>query len=448
MLYIKTDIIQTEWLKYILSEFKRIQCFQSDIQISGLNEALPADARVIYYTEKPVGQVNIVNRSRVLPEGDILQVSLELYVIRATYCEDRLFYLPYDLFWNAFVFLSRLEEYVLAGRNKSVHSHCILHPRQDKATFAVPVVNILFEKLENLIRLEFPDLPFGDGNKPVIDLSHDVDYLSKSMPFMLKQTVLNLYDILGTLRRPRDCGKTIRKAAEFIFRRTSYWTFEYWEELEKRMDVRSIFYIHAKARRNPLTWLIDPNYDLARFTRLQDKLRQLVADGFTIGLHGSYFSAVDGALMRREKAILEEVIGKPVKRGRQHWLRYVENATPYIIDDVFEVDSTLGWNDRVGFRNGCASAFHPYDHRDRRPFKHIEIPQVIMDFNIYQSLAVENMEFVNRSIQVLDRAVKRKKAHIAISWHDRSCTADYNWHGTYEHIINEYIGPWKKKGRL
>ncbi len=440
-LFIKTDISHRGWLEYILSEFIRIQSFNAAILIMGLEDPLPEQAHVLYYSTEVHGHINLYNCQQVLPATDILQVELELFLIQASSTEDTRFYYPFDLFWNAFVFLSRLEEYLSVQKNKKIHSHCILHPRSDKASFAIPVVNVLFSKLEQLIRKEFPQLSFGEGAKPVIELAHDVDYLFKTFPFMAKQTILNLYDVYRTLNHPQDCLKTLQKTVEFLFRRQSYWTFEYWEELEKKLNVRSIFYVHAKVRRNLLTWLVDPNYDLEHYPRLQEKLKQLSADGFAIGLHGSYYSAVDLDLLKREKEVLEGVLGKPVSQTRQHWLRYVEGKTPFIHDAVFRMDSTLGWNDRVGFRNGCSSAFYPYDHVHQRAFTFLEIPQVIMDFNIYQSLSLENMEFVNRAVQVLERALKYKSAYVSISWHDRACTRDYNWHKTYEYIVKGFVVP-------
>ena len=49
----------------------------------------------------------------------------------------------YDIFWNAFVFLSRLEEYWKEKNKKQIKSYVKNHPRKEKATFDVPVVNNL-----------------------------------------------------------------------------------------------------------------------------------------------------------------------------------------------------------------------------------------------------------------------------------------------------------------
>ncbi len=444
VLYIVTDTPDTRWLEYIVAEFKRINLCEADIQVMSFfgHEAI-VSVNKIFYCASSVPGFCVPARSQVLPNGKIHYVKGDLYALDQTTTEDKRFACSYDIFWNAFVFLSRMEEYLLVQRHRSSLSHRILHPRTDKRSLTIPVVNLIFNHLESLIKTHFPTIFFGVSVQPKIEFSHDIDYLSKSLQFMAKQSILNAYDIVRFFPRFRDMGKSFMKSVAFLFSRPSYWTFEYWEEVEKRFHTRSIFYIHAKAvKKNFLTWIIDPNYDLLNHPRLQKKLRQLVKDGFEVGLHGSYLSAVDEDIMAKEKAILENVLGQPVTKVRQHWLRYNEKVTPYIHNKFFEYDSTLGWNDRIGFRSGCASPYRPYDHKNHKPFEIIEIPQIIMDFNIYQSLVFENKYFLGIALDIIDKLDECKSARVAVSWHERACTSDYEWHKTYETILARVYERW------
>ena len=406
VLYLVTDLEKDNWLKYILAEFKRINGFEGEIQVLNIQDpAISKLEQVIFYTRDyhPKAKVAIVNRSDVFPDGVIDHINDKIYVLQQTTTSDAQFALSYDIFWNAFVFLSRLEEYRFVEEGRNTLSHCILHPRQDKVSLTVPIVNLLFNEVEILIRENFPQFSFRITPPANIELSHDVDYLSKTAQFVMKQSILNTYDIFRFLFRGPDTLKSMRKAVSFLFSRPSYWCFDYWENIEKQFNFRSTFYIHAKAiPKNFATWIIDPNYDLHNNPQLQNKLRYLKAEGFELGLHGSFLSAVDGALLKKEKEVLEGVLQHPVSKIRQHWLRFNEKTTPYIHNELFQYDSTLGWNDRVGFRNGCASLFHPYDHHNDKAFDYWEIPQIIMDFNIYQSLEVENIYFIDRVFRILD----------------------------------------------
>jgi len=450
ILYIVTSLSDTRWLQYILNEFKRINLCEADIQvIPFLNHGELASANKIFYSSSYAADVSgicFVDRSQIRPNGKIVYLKDGIYVLDQTSTSDARFAFSGDLFWNAFVFLSRLEEYQLAQDHRSSLSHRILHPREDRKSLMIPIVNLLFNQLEKIIKEHFPQITFGVSARPKIEFSHDIDYLSKSLQFMAKQSILNAYDILRFFPRFSDMGKSFLKSCAFLFSRPSYWTFEYWEEIEKRYHTRSIFYIHAKAvKKNLLTWIIDPNYDLLNHPRLQKKLKQLIDDGFEVGLHGSYLSAVHEDIMAQEKAVLEKVLGRPVTKVRQHWLRYQELTTPYIHDKLFHYDSTLGWNDRIGFRSGCGSQYHPYDHKNQKAFSLIETPQIIMDFNIYQSLVFENKHFMEMSLGIIAHLDQCQSACVAVSWHERACTSDYQWHKTYETILELAYERWGGK---
>ncbi len=437
-LNIVTDLQNTHWLKYILEEFKSINGFEAGIDIVNSNKINVSKLEnVIFYTQDyQGGKVTLVNKSNILPQGNIQYINEKIYVVEDTKTSDLRFALSYDLFWNAFVFLSRLEEYRASLKGQKTLSHCLLHPRHDKKSLTVPIVNWLFNDLEILIRESFPHLTFKATPIAKIELSHDVDYLSKTLQFMLKQSILNTYDIFRFIFKGPDALRSLNQSVKFLFSKPSYWCFDYWENIEKQSNRRSIFYIHAQAIRKDLrTWIIDPTYDLLKNKPLQEKLRELRKEGFEIGLHGSYLAAINEKLARQEKEILENVLQEPVTKVRQHWLRFNEDITPYIHNKLFKYDSTLGWNDRVGFRNGCASLFHPYDHKNDCAFNYVEIPQVIMDFNIYQSQGVENVYFVERTLQILDALEHCKSVHVAVSWHQQVCNEDYQWHKTYEMVL-------------
>ncbi|MDP2653298.1 MAG: hypothetical protein Q8Q08_04630 [Candidatus Omnitrophota bacterium] len=444
VIHLITDLEDQRWLRYILEEFNRIQGLEAEWRISDIHEKDRGRQQpVIYYTKYyQGGDLALINRSHILPKNRIESIHGEkIYAVDNTTTTDEKFTLPYDLFWNAFVFLSRLEEALLLRRRKSALSHGVLHPREDKASLAVPIVNFLFNELEAALRKHFPALRFKPVPKPRIELSHDVDYLAKDFTLMVKQTALNAYDFFRFLRKGRGAVRAAGHAARFLFQRPSYWCFEHWEEVEKKFDYRSVFYIHARVLpKTPLTWVTDPTYDLARNLPLQQKLRQLVRDGFEVGIQGSFLSAVDGDLFRREKELLENVLGSPVTKGRQRWLRYDENKTPPIHNRYLKFDSTLGWNVRVGFRSGCASLYRPYDHQNQRPFDFWEIPQVIMDFNIYQPPGAENVPFEDRALRLIDQLEECRSAHVAVSWHQQACNADYPWGKTYDMILERIAG--------
>jgi hypothetical protein len=116
-------------------------------------------------------------------------------------------------------------------------------------------------------------------------------------------------------------------------------------------------------------------------------------------------------------------------------LNYEEATTPIIHDKLFEYDSSLGWNDRMGFRSGIAGRYRPYDHQNKKPFDYMITPQVIMDANIYDYSAQHVEKMSQKAMDILTGLRLHKKPHISISWHQRVCNSDYEWHELYKQIL-------------
>ena len=136
---------------------------------------------------------------------------------------------------------------------------------------------------------------------------------------------------------------------------------------------------------------------------------------------------------------MEEKLKIEIKKNRQHWLNYDELLTPEIHEKLFEVDSTIGWNDRIGFRASIASKYRPYNHLQNKPYNFFIIPQAIMDSNIYDYGYGEEDDKINKSIDIINICKKLKNTEFSISWHPRTLSKDYNWLKGYKAILDKFI---------
>jgi uncharacterized protein DUF7033 len=439
MLSIASNLKDKRWLQYILEEFRRINIAEFKIQVCTIEQVNGSNGKVIYYNKNCINKLTIPNRSYANIQENVLWLSKVIFIIKDTRVNEWEGECNYDIFWNAFVFLSRLEEYQKEKNEKQIKSYAKNHPRKEKTTFDVPVVNNLFNELELIIKRNFPELPFGSKQKPVIELSHDVDYIKKTFQLKLKQTAFNSYNALKALKNPSIFIHKAQTTLSFLFSKPSYWCFDYWEALEKKYLKRSVFYIYVQTKKKNLkSWLIDPSYDIRTNKKLQLKLKQLIVEGFEIGLHGSYYSATDEKRLVNEKAILEDILEKRVTKIRQHWLRYDESITPVLHNKYFKYDSTLGWNDRTGFRSGCASRYRPFNHEKQEPYEYMVTPQVIMDSAIFDYGAERIKLQTKKALLMIKNIQSLKTPHISISWHQRVCNDDYRWHKLYEKILREH----------
>lgn len=439
MLTIVADYKHQKWLRYILEEFKRINIANFKIRVSGEQVIGIGSNNVIHYSNiKSPFPHSIPSMADVPIRNEVEWLRKDLFILSGTRTEIWKGLCDYDILWNAFVFLSRLEEYLHYRSHDKIKSYSLRHPRTDKKTFDIPIVNILFDEFENLIKYHFPSLEFGNKKKAMIELSHDVDYIEKTVQLRIKRTVFNIFSLLKVIDKPKIFIRRLSHTILFLIMSSSYWCFDYWKALEKKYSIRSVFYLYVKTNQKKfISWLLDPSYNLATNQRLQAQIIDLLAEGFEIGLHGSWHSALSERQMKIEKKTIEEIIGKPVTKIRQHWLRIDEKLTPNIHEKYFKYDSTLGWNDRIGFRSGCVSRHRHYNHTEQRPYNYMITPQVVMDAVIFDC-GLRNTEKQIKKMYGLIRYIEKyKTSHISISWHQRVCSKDYNWHLTYEKLLEE-----------
>ncbi len=132
--------------------------------------------------------------------------------------------------------------------------------------------------------------------------------------------------------------------------------------------------------------------------RLPRLLRQLTDEiasrGHIVGYHPCFATAKDMGEWRRQRDGLEAVLGRPVREGRQHVLRYSADVTPDIWSDAgMTLDLTLGWPEVTGFRSGTCRRYASYSLRRRKTLPLEQISTSIMDFGLfggkYRNLSVD-----------------------------------------------------------
>lgn len=101
----------------------------------------------------------------------------------------------------------------------------------------------------------------------------------------------------------------------------------------------------------------------------------------------------------------------------------------------FKYDSTLGYDDMIGFRNGMCHPFKPYNLDKNGVIDILELPLVIMDgalFSYAKSLD-EAFEYSRRLIDT----VEKYNGVITILWHNGpfSWPIRKNWKLLYEKIL-------------
>jgi len=161
----------------------------------------------------------------------------------------------------------------------------------------------------------------------------------------------------------------------------------------------------------------DPNYEL---NDLAPDLKSCAEHGFSIGLHGSYQSIIEKSSLLQELTAMQDSVGTKPLGGRQHWLRFGDHQSFFdTIENVGLVyDSTLGFAEVAGFRNGACFAFPPYDFKNEKPYPFLEIPLVLMDGNVESAARLSGENAHGIAEEILAESRKWGWGGIAADWHN------------------------------
>ena len=96
-----------------------------------------------------------------------------------------------------------------------------------------------------------------------------------------------------------------------------------------------------------------------KIKRLKILFYGLDKNGWEVGLHGSYNSFNNYALMKSEKQFLENILNHKVIGIRQHHLQIGEKTWEIQKECGFKYDSSLGFNEKIGFKNKQYKFFSP-----------------------------------------------------------------------------------------
>lgn len=296
-----------------------------------------------------------------------------------------------DLISTAFYSLSLFEEHVCRERDQfdrfQASSSIYASLNAIDRPIVAEIAFLLGDALSRYIFQPVTSKKFLDQRFAVC-LTHDIDYISKFSPGIayrelvqhflrnanqknIRQRWLRLVDFMKSMNPSHDPYKI---------------------SLNKFMELENSYGIHAtyffKAGGNDKR---DITYSL-RNPFVRSAISRLTSAGHQIGLHPSFNTYLDKAMWKKEMGKLN-TISLNIISSRQHYLRLRLPETFRLIDEMgIRTESTLGFAERHGFRNGMCHPFHPYDLERERTFRFLEFPLHVMDGTLatYQGLDPES----------------------------------------------------------
>jgi hypothetical protein len=273
-------------------------------------------------------------------------------------------------------------------------------------------------------------------------ITHDVDAVAKTLLIRLKQTAFNLFNTGRFLFKGefRICLQKLKDALRFLFSNDSYWCFPEIMKLEDDAGIRSHFNFYAKDNESgSWSWkkiVFDPGYNIHSL-QITQQIRDLDEGGWTVGLHPSFLHWATAESLQTARESLESVLRKSVTVCRQHWLRFSWRDTWRAQQEAgIRLDTTLGFNDIPGFRNGTALGFHPWDFTDNSQMNIRSLPMVLMDSHLYD-YHLQSSAALKEEIDFWIDEILFVRGQSTIIWHQRVMSKDYGWAEGFYYLLNK-----------
>lgn len=289
--------------------------------------------------------------------------------------------------------------------------------------------------------------PRPAGTSLTVAVTHDVDFARMrnhffdrtAAGFLYRATIGTLGDFLRGRATLTKLGRNLAAALKLPlvylgWARDPWNCFAKYAALEQRW--RSTFYIIPRSD-HPGRLTPEGAVDPTRACRYQasqvaDDLVALENAGFEVGLHGldAWAGPTEAAAERSE---IQQASGGAASGVRMHWLYFSPDSYAALEAAGFDYDSTIGFNDAIGFRAGTGQVFRPIgaDHL-------LELPLTIQDTALFYARRMRLDE--DEAFALCEKVIAEARAYgggITLLWHMRSIGPERWWDGFYRRLLNE-----------
>jgi hypothetical protein len=292
--------------------------------------------------------------------------------------------------------------------------------------------------------VEIPPVP--NGYRFIACLTHDVDHpmirrhkFDRTMfGFLYRATFGSILKAFRGRMAWRDVWRNSAAALKLPLVHLGR-VKDYWCELDQYVAMeagaRSSFFVIPFAGRPGMTATgTAPSARAARYGAfdISSQIERLTFAGCEIGLHG-IDAWVDSCKAKNELDEIRKIAGLQEVGVRMHWL-YFDEHSPMVLEQAgASYDSTVGYNETIGYRAGTTQAYAPPGTSHL-----IELPLHVMDTALFfpGHLGLSSEEARTRVRQMIDNAV-RFGGCLTVNWHDRSIAPERLWGEFYVSLVAE-----------
>ena len=261
--------------------------------------------------------------------------------------------------------------------------------------------------IENGLEVEYPE-----GKKFGVCLTHDIDAV-----YLYPSKLSIMYNAAKSLKKHQI--KTALKIPFYNINKNwnPLWNFKDIMALEEKYDAKSSFYFLTLNKGD-----LDFNFEI---DDLEHEIGNIADNGWEVGLHGGHVAYNNLGEIKEKKQRLEKVLGKKVVGYRNHFLKFEVPDTWMLLSKAgFKYDTTFGYADCVGFRNGMCHPFRPFNLDTDKEIDILEIPLTIMDCTLLDFMRLDFGKAWDVTKMLID-IVEKYKGVITILWHNTAYMDNY-----------------------
>ncbi len=255
---------------------------------------------------------------------------------------------PFDIFAATFYLISRYEEYLPHAKDeygRYAHGNSLAFKEE---FLNLPLVNIWVKDFAQKLKAKHSTFNIQHSTfafLPTYDIDIAYSYKHKGLTrniggFFTSPSLERIRVLFNSKKDPFDA-------------------YDWLDELHQQNNFHPIYFFLVAEKNGPYDKNILPH---------KDAMWDLVerhAKKYKVGLHPSWQSGDDVALIKKEKVQLEAMrdhISSRVTASRQHYIRFNLPLTyQRLIDAGFTDDYSMGYGSINGFRASVASSFYWYD---------------------------------------------------------------------------------------
>jgi len=259
---------------------------------------------------------------------------------------------------------------------------------------------------------------YPEGRSFGVCISHDIDILHQSKSALIDK-------VKTPIRELRE--GSFKRAFQSLNPKSPvnpYWNIDKILDFEQEHGVVASFYFLSLLPSEQ-----DFNYSVDSIDSFFQAIRHAGAE---IGLHGGHTAYKSLDKLSRELDHLQSHAKISIKGYRNHFLRFDINTTWKILGELdFDYDTTYGFADMPGFRNGMCYPFHPFDFDHNQELNILELPLIAMDASYVYYLKWTPCQALEHLKKLVD-AVKHVNGVFTLLWHNNLMVGA--WGDVFEQI--------------